>query len=178
MRAKAIIPAHFLSLLAGLFVQAHAQSTINPALPAQGSSLSSERVRGNFQAAYNDINNLYRLIAASGASPYYVVIDKFLAKGDGVTNDTTPFANAIASFGGNPGTIILPPGHTYAVNLTITASNIRIVGQGGAKTLVPYSTRLPVIQIGNDSANVQQVRLENFGIDAGGPNGAGTIGIA
>jgi hypothetical protein len=34
-------------------------STINPAIPATGSSLSSAPIRSNFAAAYADINNLY-----------------------------------------------------------------------------------------------------------------------
>ena len=36
-----------------------AQSTINPNIPAQGSALSSQPIRNNFQAAQNDINTLY-----------------------------------------------------------------------------------------------------------------------
>ena len=38
-----------------------AQSTINPNIPAQGSALSSQPIRNNFQAAANDINALYGL---------------------------------------------------------------------------------------------------------------------
>lgn len=42
---------------------AHAyQSTINPLLPVQNSPITSPPVRGNFQAAYNDINNIYSLL--------------------------------------------------------------------------------------------------------------------
>src|ERR1700757_1577288 len=34
-------------------------STINPTTPAPNSLLSSASIRGNFAAAFNDINNLY-----------------------------------------------------------------------------------------------------------------------
>lgn len=40
------------------------QSTINPTQPATDADLLSAPVRGNFQSAYNDINNIYNLIAA------------------------------------------------------------------------------------------------------------------
>lgn len=39
-----------------------AQSTINPAVPAQGGPLTSATVRNNFLAAYNDINTLYSAV--------------------------------------------------------------------------------------------------------------------
>lgn len=39
------------------------QSTINPTQPVTDSELTSAPVRSNFQAAYNDINNLYTLVA-------------------------------------------------------------------------------------------------------------------
>jgi hypothetical protein len=41
---------------------ASTQSTINPLLPVQGAPLTSAPVRNNFQAAYNDINNIYSLL--------------------------------------------------------------------------------------------------------------------
>lgn len=41
-------------------------STINPAIPAQSSPLSSAPIRSNFLAAYNDINTIYGQISALG----------------------------------------------------------------------------------------------------------------
>ena len=39
-------------------------STINPALPAQGTKLQSSVVRGNFAAAQSDINAIYTILAS------------------------------------------------------------------------------------------------------------------
>jgi len=47
------------------------QSTINPAIPIANSTLSSGPIRSQFQAAANDINNIYGLIAA-----YPLVVQK------------------------------------------------------------------------------------------------------
>lgn len=53
-------------VLALLPSQAYAyQSTINPLLPVQNSPITSPPVRGNFQAAYNDINNIYSLLPST-----------------------------------------------------------------------------------------------------------------
>lgn len=55
------------SLLAALAVAgaAYAASTVNPAIPAPNSALSSAPVRQNFQATYNDINNLLSQFAST-----------------------------------------------------------------------------------------------------------------
>ncbi len=110
------------------------------------------------------------------------------AKGDGVTDDSAAFNAAIASLGGNGGTIIVPSGK-FAINILITQPNVRIEGQsayGGNASgssssagvkFVPYNTALPVIQIGNDSGYVNGVALDNFGINGLGPNGYGTTGL-
>ena len=47
------------------------QSTINPAIPNANSSLSSGPIRSQFQAAANDVNNIYGLTAA-----YPIVVQK------------------------------------------------------------------------------------------------------
>jgi hypothetical protein len=50
---------------------AFAQSTVNPGIPAQGSTLSSSPIRGNFTAAYNDINgllNMHQAVSLAGCS--------------------------------------------------------------------------------------------------------------
>lgn len=41
------------------------QSSINPQLPAQNAPLTSPVVRGNFGAAYNDINNIYSILQSN-----------------------------------------------------------------------------------------------------------------
>lgn len=60
-----------LSLFFALFLTSQAfanTSTINPNVPTQGSALSSSVLRGNFLAAYNDVNTIYDLLAA-GQTP-------------------------------------------------------------------------------------------------------------
>lgn len=68
-----------LFLIAGLFglgcmaagSAAATQSTINASQPAQGAPLSSSALRQNFQAAQNDINNIYATLSTLGNLPVY-----------------------------------------------------------------------------------------------------------
>jgi hypothetical protein len=46
-----------------LACSAHAQSTVNPNLPAQNSDLSSSVMRSQFTATYNDVNNILKMNA-------------------------------------------------------------------------------------------------------------------
>jgi hypothetical protein len=64
--------AALLALLATVLLAwpVHAQSTINPRIPAANSTLSSAPIRGNFQAAYNDINGLYASFLNPLAMPF------------------------------------------------------------------------------------------------------------
>ena len=55
----------FALVLLSTAVWAANQSTINPLLPVQNTPLTSAPVRNNFQAAYNDINNIYSLLPSS-----------------------------------------------------------------------------------------------------------------
>jgi len=62
-RILAIVAALFCALT----VPAFAVSTVNPAVPAQNSTLTSAVVRNNFLATYNDINNILGKFAGSVA---------------------------------------------------------------------------------------------------------------
>lgn len=58
-------------LVSGFAFAAYATtSTINPAVPAQSSPLTSAPIRQNFTAAYNDINNLYTILQNPSSSTY------------------------------------------------------------------------------------------------------------
>lgn len=59
--------AHTVLFLAFAISFAHAGSTIDPTQPKQNSELNSSVVRGNFAAAYNDINNLSSGYAGANA---------------------------------------------------------------------------------------------------------------
>lgn len=82
-------------------------STVNPAIPVAGSSLSSAPVRSNFLAAYNDINALWAAIAsipAGGVTSFNTLTGAVtLAAGSNIT--LTPVGNTItiASSGGGGG---------------------------------------------------------------------------
>lgn len=98
------------------------------------------------------------------------VID-FGAVGDGVTDDTAAFNAAIASLPPYGGTVFIPSGN-YRVNLVITKSSVRLLGEdlsphrGAAfkRGLRPYNPALPVITIGNDTAYVEHVSLDTISI--------------
>lgn len=53
--------------LAALAAPARAGSTVNPAIPAQGSIMQSAPIRTNFQAAANDINNILSMFGGPSA---------------------------------------------------------------------------------------------------------------
>ena len=111
-------------------------------------------------------------------------VRRYGAVGDGVTDDTTAFYSAIASVTGE---IVFDPSKTYAVNLVITKRGTRINGRGGdnlavggtiIKNLIPYDPTQPVIQIGNDTAYVGGVTIENLSIWSQSPSGThGQIGL-
>jgi hypothetical protein len=94
--------------------------------------------------------------------------------GNGATDETSIFTSALAS--GMP--VDIQPG-TYAVNLVITTSTVRLAGLLGNNAngvrLIPYDTTKPVIQIGNNSGTVDSVVLENLLIDGGA---TGQIGLS
>lgn len=64
MRAALAALVWLLSVLPG---GAQSTSTINPAVPAQNSPLLSAPIRGNFLAAYNDINAIYAILAVQSS---------------------------------------------------------------------------------------------------------------
>ena len=49
-------------------------STINPAVPIQGSKLASAPIRANFAAAAADINAIYQILQAVGYKPTFTTI--------------------------------------------------------------------------------------------------------
>lgn len=116
------------------------------------------------------------------------VID-FGAVGDGVTDDTAAFNAAIASLPPHGGTVFIPSGD-YRINLVITKSSVRLLGEDvsphrGATSkrgLRPYNLALPVITIGNDTAYVEHVCLDTISIvdnsDAGAQTGLRLAGGA
>ena len=83
-------------------------STINPNNPAQNSALSSATLRANFLCAYNDINNIYALIAGivtnsitsltgdvTTGTPASGVATATVGKVNGVSYSATPGTNTV-----------------------------------------------------------------------------------
>lgn len=124
----------------------------------------------------------YHSLAGDGSIA--VNVKNYGAVGAGTNvDDTAAFNLAISAVTGQGGgDVYVPPGK-YAVNLTLTSNNVRLVGTSqsvsGTTTncLVPYATGSPVIQVGNDTAFVADVRLDNLTLFGVGPNGTGNIGL-
>lgn len=95
-------------------------STINPAIPANGASLSSAAIRANFQAAVNDINALYNYF---DTNPTLASIT-----GASATLAITGFASAgaITLTGGPPATPA-----TTAGGITVTGGAATGLSTGG-----------------------------------------------
>ena len=100
-----------------------------------------------------------------------VSVKDFGAVGDGVTDDTAAFNAAIAALPANGGTIYVPNAD-YRINLTITKSGVTLQGETNSRHrssasrigLRPFNLSLPVITIGNDTAYVEHVGLQDISI--------------
>ena len=105
------------------------------------------------------------------------------AVGDGVTDDTQAFYDAMA----NTGTAYIPASLTkkYAVNLVLTVNNRSIIGarsmhfsSANASALVPFNPANPVVQIGDDTKHTMGIVLDKINIMGdGGPSGVGNTGL-
>src|SRR5258708_1983072 len=98
---------------------AWAQSTINPALPANGQPYSPSIIRAWFDNAYKDINALY----TAGAQLRGVIVtpQQYGAIGNGITDDATSINTALTALsvlGG--GKLTAVNGSNYAIGSTIT----------------------------------------------------------
>lgn len=100
------------------------------------------------------------------------------AKCDTVTDDTKAFAASIAA----QGLAYVPLGRCL-INLTITDNNVRIMGQSSSgssplnSSVRAFNPALPVIQVGNDTALVTGVHIENLTFEAEASTGTGTVGL-
>lgn len=113
------------------------------------------------------------------------VADMIGWNGDGVNDDSTAWANAISALGSAGGTIYKPRGKSLA-NITITQSNIRILGEGWSNNravvddnyIAPFNVANPCITIGDDSKAIYDITLECLNIYGGATNSsAGAVGV-
>lgn len=142
------------------------QSTINPQLPAQNAPLTSSVVRGNFGAAYNDINNLYGLLGTTG-------------KPAGASGQVQ--YNAGGVFGGASGFVW----NGYTVGIGVNSPNAGSsldIGQRTDSIILPDGSTaqrptVPVVGMLRYNNNIQQVEAyyqgswQPLGGGGGQPNG-------
>lgn len=87
-------------------------------------------------------------------------------EGDTSFDSTAAFHAAIAALPASGGTVQAMG--RYACNITITKSNVRIIGSSMSDTsttysvLVPFNLANPVITIGDDTGYLYGVRLDNI----------------
>ena len=100
-----------------------------------------------------------------------VSVKDFGAVGDGVTDDTAAFAAAIAALPAEGGTVFVPNAN-YRINLSITKSGVTLQGETNSRHrgaankigLRPFNLALPVVTVGNDTAYVEHVGLQDISI--------------
>lgn len=113
----------------------------------------------------------------------YNVLD-YGADPTGVADSTAAFHTAIAAAGATKGARVWAPDGIYAMNITITSSNVRLLANSGIDTVtankfVPFDITKPVITIGSAAAAAFffGVQLRDIAIMAVGPNGTGQVGL-
>ena len=96
--------------------------------------------------------------------------------GDGVTNDTTAFANAIAIASASASAVRVPKG-IYRANLSIRKNNFALVGEGSAVTTIktPDGVESNVLELGdtangNSSPNYSHLTVRGFTLDGNSAN--------
>src|SRR5947207_2149394 len=104
----------------------------------------------------------------------YNVLD-YGAVGNGIADDTAAFTAAIAAVPVKGGTVIVPAGYTFAINLLINRPKLRVCGGGvgrvdstvNAAGITAYDVTQPCITISNDTQLNEGVSLEDLEFEGG-----------
>ena len=139
----------------------------HPSLIGSGGSATAQPTRGTAMAHSSSRAVASAVSLMEGDRPSLVT--GFSLVGDGVTDDTTAFQNALNSVAGsgNAAWLEIPSGYIFAVNQLSIPSNVTLIGQN-AGSLIKF--------IGSPSAGFGRIDvplgttnwgLENFSIDGG-----------
>lgn len=90
---------------------------------------------------------------------YFNVVADFGAIGNGVANDSTVIATAIAALPANGGTIIFPAGYTFLGHIVINRSHVRLSGYGA--TILSDGTD-PCVDIHLAGSVIEDVVISGF----------------
>ncbi|MDE2022542.1 MAG: right-handed parallel beta-helix repeat-containing protein [Patescibacteria group bacterium] len=102
-----------------------------------------------------------------------VSVKDFGAKGDGVTDDTTSIQTALTALTSG-GTLYFPAG-TYVISaaLSITNSNVSLVGAGKSTKILTSSATVDVFTVGDGISAINNFTASDFSIDASVAKSAG-----
>ncbi len=97
------------------------------------------------------------------------------AVGNGIADDTAAFQAAIAAVPVKGGTVVVPSGYTFAINLLVNRPKLTIQGGGigrvdsttNAAGITAYDVTQPAMTLGNDTQLNEGCNLENLEFSGG-----------
>lgn len=94
---------------------------------------------------------------------YYINVKDYGAVGDGITNDSQAFIDAVNS-AENKTCIVIPDG-TYLINSTVNITKSNVYIMGASKASIITGTANPVFKVGNGSTRVDNIHFNNFAVN-------------
>lgn len=94
---------------------------------------------------------------------YYINIKDYGAVGDGVTDDSQAFIDAVNSV--EDKTCIVIPDGTYVINSTVNITKSNIYFMGASKASIITGTANPVFKVGSGSTRIDNVHFTNFTVN-------------
>lgn len=120
-------------------------------------------------AQAEDVNQ-YRSLLRGGQ--WFDVKNGYGATGDGTTNDTSAVQSAIDAAEASGGVVYFPPGTYVAYGLTVTASNVALIGAGKGRSVLRNNANGEGIYVyGTSGAHLTNVQIRDLSIIANLGNG-------